>query len=817
MKRNLTQFIFGAGLIGHAFAQSLITGPSTTVSPYMWPAAPGVSVTSILSAGDVVGGYTLSGLGDGMGVFDNGGATFTLLMNHEIGTGIGSVRAHGQPGAFISRWVINKSNLQVVSGADLIQNVKIWTGTTYTTYNATNQSTLASFGRLCAADLPKITAFYNAKTGKGTQERIFTNGEENGSEGRGFAHIVTGAEAGNSYQLPHFGRFSFENIVASPYSQDKTIAIGLDDATPGQVYVYVGNKSLTGNDIEKAGLFGGKLYGVSVIGYYNEGSSVPNPGTNFNLIEIGAPSSIAAMTGTSLNTTSNNLGITNFLRPEDGAWDPNRPTDFYFATTNSFTSPSRLWRLRFNDIENPELGGKIEAVLAGTEGPKMMDNLVMDNHGHILIQEDPGGQNHTAKIWQYKISTDVVSVILEQDSTRFKTGGANFLTIDEESSGVIDMQGILNPGWFLAFDQAHYSLASPVLEGGQLVAFYNPSSALANPEINITGNSQSIPSSNTAVSTTNNTDFGSVNIGTGTSRSFVIQNTSTGTLIVSSMFVNGTNAGDFTILGPTPPFYIGANASQSITVNFNTPITGVRNATLNIVNSDFDEGEYKFALQGSGAAPEINVEGNNQTIPSGNTGIATGNNTDFGGVFIGNNVNQTFVVRNMGTGTLSLSNLVIGGANSNEFVVTSPTVWPSSILPSGSLNLTIKFTPLALGNRNAQVMIYSNDSDEATYTYAIQGKGMTDVGVKSFTQEEKFAIVFPNPSNEEAVLLLNRNISGIHVVVKNILGQTISELSEGNCKGNELKLETAQWPAGSYFLYLQSNNGVQSIKLIVSH
>jgi hypothetical protein len=53
--------------------------------------------------------------------------------------------------------------------------------------------------------------------------------------------------------------------------------------------------------------------------------------------------------------------------------EPSNPNDFYFVTTASFTGNSRLWRLRFVDVSRPELGGTIDMLLAGGEGPKMMD------------------------------------------------------------------------------------------------------------------------------------------------------------------------------------------------------------------------------------------------------------------------------------------------------------------------------------------------------------------------------------------------------------------------------------------------------------
>ena len=90
------------------------------------------------------------------------------------------------------------------------------------------------------------------------------SGEESGPEGRAFAHIATGANAGTSYELPRLGKFSWENAVASPYSANKTIVGGMDDATPGQVYFYIGTKTNTGTEIDRAGLTNGKVFGVAV-------------------------------------------------------------------------------------------------------------------------------------------------------------------------------------------------------------------------------------------------------------------------------------------------------------------------------------------------------------------------------------------------------------------------------------------------------------------------------------------------------------------------------------------------------------------------
>ncbi len=574
-------------------------GVNSSHAPYIEPVAAGVKVTALITAGDSIGNYKMAGIPDGTGAFDNGNSTFTLLVNHEIPATSGGVRAHGQKGALVSKWVINKSDLTIVSGSDLIKNVNIWNGTTYTTYNTGNPSALAAFGRFCSADLPPVSAFYNAATGLGTQERIFMNGEESGAEGRAFGHIATGANSGTTYELPYLGKYSWENAVTSPYVSNKTIVVGLDDATPGQVYFYIGTKTNTGTEIEKAGLSGGKLFGVKVTGLLTEVSgSVPTAGTAFTLFDLGT---VQATTGAALNTASDAGGVTTFLRPEDGAWDPANPADFYFVTTNSFTAPSRLWKLHFTDINNPELGGTITAVLDGTEGPKMMDNICIDNYGHVLMQEDVGGNAHLGKTWQYTIATDNLKLIATHDATRFLSGAANFLTIDEEASGIIDMQGILGPGMFLMVDQAHYSKPGEIYEGGQILSLYNPDTYNDNPEINLQGNNVTILNGSPTPSATNNTDFGTVFKGSPQSKPFVIQNAGPGPLIIKGINFTGTNASEFTLVGaPSFPISIAANSTQTITDQFSPQASGLRTANINIVNNDFDENSYAYALQGNG-------------------------------------------------------------------------------------------------------------------------------------------------------------------------------------------------------------------------
>jgi hypothetical protein len=163
-------------------------------------------------------------------------------------------------------------------------------------------------------------------------------------------------------------------------------------------------------------------------------------------------------------------------RPEDGAWDPrgNGNDAIYFVSTASFTTNSRLWRLKFDDIDNPELGGTIDILLTNTPG-RMFDNITIDKFGRILLQEDTGNQAWVSKIWAYGIDSGALVEVAHHDPELFVSGTnpARFITQDEESSGIIDAQEIFGQGWFLLAVQVHRANPDPELvEMGQLVAMY---------------------------------------------------------------------------------------------------------------------------------------------------------------------------------------------------------------------------------------------------------------------------------------------------------------------------------------------------------
>ena len=459
-----------------------VKGPSSSETPYLVSTADNVYIESLLTVGDSVGGYRMVGIPDGLGAFDNGDGTFTVLMNHEISSG-GAVRAHGANGAFVSEWVFDKTTLEVLSGHDLMQHSWLYNTAThaYVEHSAALGNGVA-FSRFCSADLPDQSAFYNSVSGLGYNGgRIFMDGEESGVEGRPMAHFVGGALDGNSFELAWLGNMSFENLVANPFTGNKTVVAETDDGTNNQVYFYYGDKKSTGDALDKAGLTGGHLWGLHVDDFAGNSNNTTNSTTplgaddqsHFSLIDLG---DVSGMTGAQIDAASELAGVSSFLRPEDGAWDTIDPDRFYFVTTNAFNAPSQLWAVDFNNAADPTAGGTIHLLLNGSEGQQMFDNIAVDKNGVVTLQEDVGNNAHLGKVWQYDPATDVMTQIAVHDANRFLSGGSNFLTQDEESSGVIDVSSIFgNAGEnvYLMDVQAHYGIPGELVEGGQLLIVHD--------------------------------------------------------------------------------------------------------------------------------------------------------------------------------------------------------------------------------------------------------------------------------------------------------------------------------------------------------
>ncbi len=252
------------------------------------------------------------------------------------------------------------------------------------------------------------------------------------------------------------------------------------------------------------------------------------------------------------------------------------------------------------------------------------------------------------------------------------------------------------------------------------------------PIMSIRSNELLIQNGDNSPRTEDNTDFGSVNLGSSSIvRTFTIENTGTELTLTNETLVDiiGANAGDFTVTAfPTSPL-AAYNGSSTFQVIFTPSAMGVRTAEISIISNDPNlEGSYIFTLKGTAtSSPEINIKGNEVSIADGDDTPFIMDNTDFGSQNVSSgSISKTFTIENTGSQILNLTNspnsVIVSGTNSVDFTLT---VQPTSPVDAttGSTTFEVTFNPSAAGLRTASISIANNDADENPYNFVIQGTG----------------------------------------------------------------------------------------------
>ncbi len=118
-------------------------------------------------------------------------------------------------------------------------------------------------------------------------------------------------------------------------------------------------------------------------------------------------------------------------------------------------------------------------------------------------------------------------------------------------------------------------------------------------EIDVQGNTITIPDGSAAATITTGTNYSLVALNAPVSRTFTIQNTGTTSLTVSSLTVTGNNKSEFVLSGLLTPVTIATGSSESIVATFTPTAPGSRSAVIHILNSDCSEADYDFIVQGN--------------------------------------------------------------------------------------------------------------------------------------------------------------------------------------------------------------------------
>ena len=266
-------------------------------------------------------------------------------------------------------------------------------------------------------------------------------------------------------------------------------------------------------------------------------------------------------------------------------------------------------------------------------------------------------------------------------------------------------------------------------------------------------------------------NFGPVFTGSFGEKTFVVKNTGTATLRIT------------TVDSPLVPFTIfndGCSSAHDLTpgstcnivVRF-TPIAASPppfSSSFNINSNDPDTPTLNVPLSGTGVgAPKITV-----TPP----------NIDFGNVQVGDHPQQTITIKNAGTEVLTL-NSISSTVVPFSIVSNSCSPVPFTLAMGNSCQVIVKFAPTLAGVSSSSITISSDDPDEGTVNISLNGTGILLPNINLSTTMIDFHSV-PVASSAQRTLTVS-NTGGLDL---NIISVTkpISPFSilNDSCSGKTL-------------------------------
>ncbi|HMD97173.1 MAG TPA: choice-of-anchor D domain-containing protein [Terriglobia bacterium] len=193
---------------------------------------------------------------------------------------------------------------------------------------------------------------------------------------------------------------------------------------------------------------------------------------------------------------------------------------------------------------------------------------------------------------------------------------------------------------------------------------------------------------------------------TGTAQSETVTDTGTANLIISTVTLGGTNAGDFaksadTCTGAT----VAPNGTCTVSVTFAPTATGSRSAALNFTDNASNSPQT-VALSGTGTAPLVSFSASGLSF---GTQLASPTNAA-----------QSETVTNTGTANLIISTVTLGGTNTGDFAKSADTCTGATILPNGACTVSVTFAPSATGSRSA-ALTFSDNASNSPQTVTLSG------------------------------------------------------------------------------------------------
>ena len=501
-----TRRLLGAAFVA-AFTLTVTVAGSglaaTSVKPYVEPVGGNYQIKALFSVDDKVpllGGtpgqeYRMVGIPDGLGAHPNPDGTSTLFMNHELGFTALSEPVVGGPqnrGAIVSRWILDADGDPIAGkrAYDRIFDENTFVGPAPEVGNDTRP-----LARFCSGFL--------AGPGNGFDRPIYLTNEESTSPDTfdGMGGLSVAIFDDQLHTLPKLGRYSKENTVVQPTRGRRTVILPTEDGPAtldNQLYMYVGKKdqSADATVLARNGLDNGKLYVFrSLDPERNSERTFTSGSVTGKWVQI---PDAETLTDTQLEAASDAAGAMTFVRPEDGAFNPTNPNEFFFDTTGSSSGADdgvnelgRLYSLRLNpsDPVKPatlSIVYNADTVVAGGGDIAISPDNLDASGRYLMINEDGTTESRAVmatkgrdgSIWRFDLVRGRVGVDASTATriAQLDPPGRDNVPVGPgvwETSGIIDASAMFGADSWLSDVQAHPPTTAPggstvTVEDGQL-------------------------------------------------------------------------------------------------------------------------------------------------------------------------------------------------------------------------------------------------------------------------------------------------------------------------------------------------------------
>ena len=282
-----------------------------------------------------------------------------------------------------------------------------------------------------------------------------------------------------------------------------------------------------------------------------------------------------------------------------------------------------------------------------------------------------------------------------------------------------------------------------------------------------TGSPQTVPLSGVGVAasvafTPTSLTFADQVVGTSSPSNVVmLTNSGTAPLTINSITLSGANTGDYSQTN-TCGGSVAAGASCSISTVFTPTVAGVRSASISVSDSA-GSSPQTVSLTGTGVAPTVSLSPGSLTFA--NQAVGTS-----GPVIV-------LTLSNPGNATLTISSIGVSGTNSGDF--TQANTCGTSLAEGTSCSISVMFTPLAAGTRQATISVSDNAAGSP------QTASLTGVGTAASVSFSTATISFGNTavgatSSPGGVTLFNTGNASLSVSSVTITGANAGDFSQSN-------------------------------------